>query len=536
MKLLCCGFILALVALATCDNNSYLNWGNGITNDNYVQSGTNIKRCNVADLQLSCTFTTTGFVPDKVALFDGLGYFTDFGGSAGSYLYAVDYEHCIVKYNVSISSQVGSFVYSRNTPALDPASGLMVLNSWNGGFVWAFNMSNGVLVWSTQVNNHPAAEMTMSSTIWNGRVFTGVSSGEESSAGCGVLRQCSFKGTFHSLWLNNGSIIWNFQTCPGVIGVVDGYAGNAVWGSSPSIDEDLGLVFIATGNNYIVPASVTNCTASGGFNCSVFNNYVDSVLALNVWNGGLVWASKFADQFGYDVWTLACVIPQLQFACPPFAGNDSDFGQMPMLGVVRNKGKPIKALFIGQKNGMGVALRRDNGSALWAMHSGTGNGGTPVGNAGGGIVFSQATDKKRTYFGNANYLNNNVSLIDGSFTTSGFWSGVDKDTGIIKWQTPEPNNNKVYGSMTVSNGLLYSGSMAAAPLNNLFIMDSATGVILRQFAQPGSQYASPTLDGDYMILGTGYTPLANPTFVPSIEVTVYKLMNNQNCDDNSDEN
>ncbi len=54
-----------------------------------------------------------------------------------------------------------------------------------------------------------------------------------------------------------GAILWKTYMAP------PGYSGNAVWGSSPAIDTKRKSVYIATGNNYTVPQSVSDCVVGG---------------------------------------------------------------------------------------------------------------------------------------------------------------------------------------------------------------------------------------------------------------------------------
>ena len=41
----------------------------------------------------------------------------------------------------------------------------------------------------------------------------------------------------------------------------ENFPGNAVWGSSPAVDVKRGSLYIATGNNYDVPAETLDCVA-----------------------------------------------------------------------------------------------------------------------------------------------------------------------------------------------------------------------------------------------------------------------------------
>ena len=86
-----------------------------------------------------------------------------------------------------------------------------------------------------------------------------------------------------------GALIWKTHTVP----EADGYAGNAVWGSTPAIDPVRGMVYATTGNTYAVPDSLLACLADVGTaespgdaerDCIAGEpkNYVDAFVAFNI--------------------------------------------------------------------------------------------------------------------------------------------------------------------------------------------------------------------------------------------------------------
>ena len=108
----------------------------------------------------------------------------------------------------------------------------------------------GALLWKTQADPHPAAIITQSATVFDGKVFVGVASLEEALAGSPFYPCCSFRGSMLALDVNTGAILWKSYMAP------EGYSGNAVWGSSPAVDTKRQQIYIATGNNYTVPVGV----------------------------------------------------------------------------------------------------------------------------------------------------------------------------------------------------------------------------------------------------------------------------------------
>eukprot|EP00884_Botryococcus_braunii_P008550 jgi/Botrbrau1/17697/Bobra.0166s0121.1 len=208
------------------------------------------------------------------------------------------------------------------------------------------------------VEAHPLAAITASPTIYDGGVYIGVSSFEE------TLQEplcCSFKGSIQKLDLYTGEVLWKFTTVP------ENYYGVAVWGSSPSIDIQRNQVYFATGNNYLVPKEVSECFEKNEGNytkqaeCSPPDNHYNSVLALDLDSGKLRWSRRLSEA---DVFTFACKPNPLAFPysnCTTHAGPDYDFGQAPML-ILGKHGRP-DLLAIAQKSGMVWGISPDNGNA-----------------------------------------------------------------------------------------------------------------------------------------------------------------------------
>ena len=142
-----------------------------------------------------------------------------------------------------------------------------------------------------------------------------------------------------------------------------GPSGAAIW-STPTIDEQRGALYVSTGDNYSDPTTNTS----------------DAILALDLKTGKLLWSKQLTEN---DAFNNACVTPQ-RTNCPASAGQDSDFGQPPIL-VSLGQGK--RALVIAQKSGMVHAIDPDDkGKILWQTRAGAGSylGGSQWGSASDG--------------------------------------------------------------------------------------------------------------------------------------------------------
>src|SRR4029079_17334682 len=89
-----------------------------------------------------------------------------------------------------------------------------------------------------------------SANVFDGRVYIGVASQEEALAAFVPGYQLSFRGSMLALDAASGQILWKTYVAP------QGFTGNAIWGSTASIDTKRKQLYVATGNNYSVPDSV----------------------------------------------------------------------------------------------------------------------------------------------------------------------------------------------------------------------------------------------------------------------------------------
>ena len=100
-----------------------------------------------------------------------------------------------------------------------------------------------------------------------------------------------------------------------------GPSGAGVW-STPTIDEQLGVLYVATGDNYSDPPSATS----------------DAILAMDLKTGELLWSKQLTENDAYQH-GLRDPVPG---NCPESKGPDFDFGQPPILVSLgpENQAKP----------------------------------------------------------------------------------------------------------------------------------------------------------------------------------------------------
>jgi polyvinyl alcohol dehydrogenase (cytochrome) len=483
--------VLALHAPLSAQDRSYerpCQWGSAGQNLSNTWSQPDqhsINPANVKYLKTKWIFTTGGDVSATPTVCADAVYFPDWGGN----LYAVDKNngHLIWSHKISDYDGAAGSV-ARVSPAVDHEQLIIgdVLSSSQahaGANVMAVFRDTGALHWITQVESNQAAVITGPPVAFEGVIYVGVSSIEEGLALSPTYQCCSFRGSVVALNAKTGGILWKTYVMP------EEYSGGAVW-QPPAIDADRGVLYVGTGNNYNVPASVAACqNATPRKSCSAPNDYYDTAMALDLKTGQVKWAHKLES---FDTWTLACIgASGPNPNCPVPDSPDFDLGGSGpnLLGNI---------VGFGQKSGIFWALDPDNGKILWA---------TPVGPGGnlGGIEWGTATDGERIYIAIANYLSLPYTLVpSGQLITWGAWSALDVKTGRILWQTADPTKGSIdRGSVSVANGVMYAGSNSG----QMYALDAKTGKILWSFASGGTVIDGPSIDEHTLYWGSGYAVL-----------------------------
>lgn len=462
--------------------------GQNIANTRHQATERKLSVANVHRLEVKWAFTTGGDVSATPAVDGQRVYVPDWAGN----LYAVDRSTGQQVWKASIPAATGiPGDKARATPAI--AGGKLIVGTQGpfggGGKMLAFDKDTGALLWSTQLDNHPATIITQSATVHGGRVFIGTSSQEEALALIDGYPCCSFRGSMLALDVDTGAILWRTWMVPA------GYSGGAIWGSSPAVDVRRGQVYIATGNNYSVPPAVLACVAAAGTPeatsaCIAADNHFDAVMALDAATGAIRWVTR---ALPYDAWTVDC-IPFFGDGdnCPQPAGPDYDFGQAPALFSAGGR----DVVGAGQKSGQYWAFDPVSGAVRWVTQAGP--GGTA-----GGLQWGSAVDGRRVYTANANSNTKPWTLPNGNVTNAGVWSGIDATTGALLWQTTPPHGGSTSGPVTTANGLVFGCALDAT--GHMYALNAATGAVLWQFASGGSCLSGAAISNGELYWGSGYS-------------------------------
>ena len=172
---------------------------------------------------------------------------------------------------------------------------------------------------------------TTAPQVHNGVIYIGSSRSESHIPGGHLL----------AVNAKTGRVLWHFNTIPqdgrdqgwdlaGPTWVGGERNGGGIW-ETPSIDPELGLIYVAVGNPF------------GDSSKRIGTNlFTDSILALSLSTGALKWHYQ---QVHHDVW-------------------DYDSGNQPILFDMQVRGRRVKALAEASKNGYLYILDRETGKPV----------------------------------------------------------------------------------------------------------------------------------------------------------------------------
>jgi polyvinyl alcohol dehydrogenase (cytochrome) len=297
---------------------------------------------------------------------------------------------------------------------------------------------------------HLLATSTATPHFYKGVIYQGFSSIEESLAVDPNTACCSFRGSVVALDAATGRTVWQSFTItepakPTGTGKQQGPSGAAIW-STPTIDEQRGALYVATGDNYSNPVTESS----------------DAVLAFDLKTGKLLWTSQLTRG---DAYNSACS-SRTRANCPDKDGPDFDFGQPPIL-VQFGGGK--RALVVAQKSGMVHAIDPDaEGKILWQTRAGAGG-------LLGGSQWGSAADNQRIYVAISDAVPHSVAdaAAPGGHRIAldpkkgGGLHAIDLRSGTIAWGARPaacPGTQAICSpaqsaAVTVIAGVVFSGSL-----------------------------------------------------------------------------
>ncbi len=483
-------------------------WSTSITNSRFQDAAAaGLSAADLGSLKLKWAFNL-GAVSEARSQPAVMGDYVFIGAGTGV-LYALDASSGCAFWEFRAASAIrggAAIGEARGTPAVFFAD--------SGATMYAVNAQTGQLLWKVRPVDHFATIATATPRYHNGVVYEGFSSFEEVLGSDPKYECCTFRGSVVALQAATGERLWQTFTIPEAAKPTaksaagaqqNGPSGAGVW-STPTIDERLGALYVATGDNYSDPPTNTS----------------DAVLALDLKTGKLLWSVQFTKD---DAYNNACGMP-IPGNCPELHGGDHDFGQPPIL---LNLGPSKRVLVIAQKSGITHALDPDaegpdgQRKILWQTRVGKGG---PL----GGSQWGSASDNSKVYVAVSD-LGLGVAvdakspggyrLVADPKKGGGLYA-LDPGTGKIIWSAPATPcaaeqkhcSPAQSAAVTVIPGVVFSGSVDG----HLRAYSTETGKVLwdtdtaREFptvngeaAHGGSQdVAGPAVVNGMIFVNSGY--------------------------------
>jgi len=502
--------------------SSWTGWGGNYHNDRQAYS-TKVNSHSLPSLHKHCQFDVTGGNSAPPAIQGSIAYFQTYNGLIVSYNFA----DCQVVWQTNVTEIIYSYSapdsgqdiilqkVSRTSPQI--GGDVLYLGTLLHALLVALDVKTGALLGMKQIHPHPFAIITQSPTYYNGQLFVGASSSEESAAILPGYECCSFAGTFAAFTFSRRTgqftTKWNVTMLPEPIGV-GGWSGAAIWGSQPAIDEARQQVFVATGNAYELPDSVQACVNNtqpeSQSSCFSDDVLAQAVVAFDIRTGHINWASV---QAPIEAWTVACGVPGFSPklpTCPPNPGPDADFGMAPAFvsGKAADTPQGADIVVVGQKSGVLFAMDAINGSVYWAAYTSPDSGST------GGLTWGIAVDQKQVYFTAVN--SGAISwetLPSGRNITNSAYGAVALRNGTILWETPVPHGSQAQDPPTVVNDLVlvgrnadYNGDAQPSPAQayGSVVILSTAGSVLDEIPVNTVMYGGIAVLDKYVMFGSGY--------------------------------
>ncbi|KAM7508051.1 hypothetical protein LguiA_018504 [Lonicera macranthoides] len=431
-------------------SENWINHGGDIYNRSFASKETKITPSTVSNLTLKWSFYAGKDISATPEIYEGTIYFPSWNG----YIYAVKAEDGSFVWKKELQEltrlnftgrllNVTAAVVSRSTPTVNAE--MVIVGISSPAVVIAVKRKTGELIWSTNVDSHRFAVITMSGTYHNGE-----------------------------------------------------YAGAAIWGSSPSIDVQRNLIFIASGNLYSIPLHVRRCQESENRQtvpshpdqCVELENLSQSIIAMDLESGEIKWYKHIG---GYDIWFFACDDDLKNPNCPLGPYPYADFGEAPMMLSVRINGMKRDVVVAVQKSGFAWALDRENGKILWSTRD---------------LLEEVHGEQPQTRRGYTPILPANSDGQDftlapsNTTTTGGGWVAMNARTGQTLWSTTDPNNDQANGPLTVANGVVFAGSTYKT--GPIYAIDAITGKILWSNVTGATVFGGISVSDGCIYVGSGY--------------------------------
>jgi polyvinyl alcohol dehydrogenase (cytochrome) len=306
------------------------------------------------------------------------------------------------------------------------------------GWFYALEAETGKLLWSKRIEEHDTARLTGAALVRNGIVYVPVASWEETRSSGADYVCCTFRGSLAALRIRDGEQVWKSYMVQEPTEQGKTASGKAKWGpsgasiwSTPTYDEKRNLIYVTTGDNFSLPATLTS----------------DALVAIDPATGKIVWSSQTTAN---DV-------------SPSERGPDVDFGAAPILAKTP-EGREL--VLGGQKSAMVYAFDPDKkGEIVWQTRVGRGG-------AQGGVQWGLSFDGHNVYAAVSDGAGKRVTNADGTSSrvfdpaVGGGLTALKVSDGSKVWFAPPPECGTRPGcspaqsaALTSMPGVVFSGTL-----------------------------------------------------------------------------
>ena len=434
-----------------------------------------INKENVATLQIKWRLINDVEIQDPPIIIGKKGYVQDYAGTVIAF--DADTGEVLWKIKAGNGPTMG-LTFNNDT--------IYAATAYNATVV-AINATDGEIVWQSPVLGNPKIGYNIPSPpiVWKDYVIVGSAGGGDVPNGVGLVQ-----GNITALNIIDGSIMWNLHTTKGEWvnpRTAPPYNGDASAWSGGSLDPETGIIYIPLGS----PSPNFNATTRQSPNL-----YANHMIAVNVTNGKIIWATPFID-YG----------TVLNVRVPDTHDWDTSWGSS-VSKVTFNNGTRAKVVIGHDKMGNVIAMDASTGKEIWWKTLGKqyNTDTIPLPN-GSGMVWSYGVDDYHAVDNNSNTLfitatNRGVNYFTDGIAghkiaaphtikqghLNGTIIAMDLRTGNIKWQYPTAFPPRV--SPLVTNDIVFTGYIPFtenAKSRTNHVKTTSSGVILALDKETGEK-------------------------------------------------
>jgi alcohol dehydrogenase (cytochrome c) len=446
-------------------------------------SQTIINKENVATLQVKWRLINDVEIQDPPIIIGKKGYVQDYAGTVIAF--DADTGEVLWKIKAGNGPTMG-LTFNNDT--------IYAATAYNATVV-AINATDGEIVWQSPVLGNPKIGYNIPSPpiVWKDYVIVGSAGGGDVPNGVGLVQ-----GNITALNIIDGSIIWNLHTTKGEWvnpRTAPPYNGDASAWSGGSLDPETGIIYIPLGS----PSPNFNATTRQSPNL-----YANHMIAVNVTNGKIIWATPFID-YG----------TVLNVRVPDTHDWDTSWGSS-ISKVTFDNGTHAKVVIGHDKMGNVIAMDASTGKEIWWKTLGKqyNTDTIPLPN-GSGMVWSYGVDDYHAVDNNSNTLfitatNRGVNYFTDGIAghkiaaphtikqghLNGTIIAMDLRTGNIKWQYPTAFPPRV--SPLVTNDIVFTGYIPFtenAKSRTNHVKTTSSGVILALDKETGKKLWEYNVNG-----------------------------------------